>query len=110
MTDQRAPVVDAGLQAERTRLSWARTALSFAGMGALMLHIGNQSGGLLRELPGVAVLGAAAVIYLLGVRRYSHTPARVRSRRPVAAAGPVAAVAALASFTAALALLLITTG
>ena len=32
-----------GLQAERTRLAWSRTALSFAAVGALLLHAGTAT-------------------------------------------------------------------
>ncbi|RDH77316.1 DUF202 domain-containing protein [Mycolicibacterium moriokaense] len=35
LRSQPRPVIDRGLQAERTRLAWSRTALSFGAAGAL---------------------------------------------------------------------------
>ncbi len=103
------PVLDSGLQAERTRLAWSRTALDFAAVGALLLHTGMSTGHRLQELRGLLGLCYAAVTYLLGVRRYHATPRNVAREQSVTSAGSVRALAALTTLTAIYALVLITT-
>ena len=103
------PVLDRGLQAERTRLSWSRTALSFAAVGALLLHANASTGYRLQELPGLLALCSAAATYLLGVGRYHATPRNAARDRPVTSAGSVRALAVITTLTAVLALVLITT-
>lgn len=44
-------VIDVGLQSERTYLAWQRTALAFAGVGALLLYTGLSRG------PALAIPG-----------------------------------------------------
>lgn len=108
MTD-RGP--DGGLQHERTRLAWGRTALSFAGVGALLLHIGDRSHTPLREVPGVVTLCAAAAIYVLGTYRYRATrPGAGRDARRVSSAAALGAATGLALLASALSLLLMLTG
>jgi len=102
-------VLDRGLQSERTRLAWSRTALSFAAVGALLLHTGTLTGHRLQELPGLLALGAAAATYLLGVGRYHATPRNARRDHPITSAGSVRVLAVLTALTAVLALVLITT-
>ncbi len=102
-------VLDRGLQAERTRLAWSRTALSFAAVGALLLHANASTGYRLQELPGLLALCSAAATYLLGVGRYHATPRNAARDRPVTSAGSVRALAVLTTLTAVLALVLITT-
>jgi uncharacterized membrane protein YidH (DUF202 family) len=77
----------AGLQAERTRLAWSRTALSLAVNGLLLLHGGGFAGRApaVRFLPGIAVLLCAAAFHLCGVRRYRHTRRALETGRPVTA-------------------------
>ncbi len=101
-------VLDRGLQAERTRLAWSRTALSFAAVGALLLHANASTGYRLQELPGLLALCSAAVTYLLGVGRYHATPRNVSREQPMTSAGSVRLLAALTTLTAVLALALIT--
>jgi uncharacterized membrane protein YidH (DUF202 family) len=101
-------VLDSGLQAERTRLAWSRTALSFAAVGALMLHSGLSTGGRLDELPGLIALCSAAATYLLGVSRYHATNRNVARELPMTSAGSVRTLAALTALTVVLALALIT--
>jgi uncharacterized membrane protein YidH (DUF202 family) len=64
------PVHDIGLQAERTRLSWARTSLALAVIGALELHIGRADLAMLDRLPGVVMLLVAVGCWAYGGRRY----------------------------------------
>jgi uncharacterized membrane protein YidH (DUF202 family) len=102
-------VLDSGLQAERTRLAWSRTALSFAAVGALMLHSGMSTGARLDELPGLIALCSAAATYLLGVGRYHATNHKVARELPMTSAGSVRTLTALTALTVVLALVLITT-
>src|SRR5690606_2126522 len=59
-----ARVHDVGLQAERTRLAWARTALALAVIGALELRIGDQAATLVHRLPGLGTLLLAVACWL----------------------------------------------
>jgi uncharacterized membrane protein YidH (DUF202 family) len=106
---ERPPVIDRGLQAERTRLAWSRTALSFAAVGALMLHSGMSKGDRLDELPGVIALCSAAATYLLGVGRYHTTNHNVARDLPMTSAGSVRTLTALTALTVVLALVLVIT-
>ena len=101
-------MLDGGLQAERTRLAWSRTALSFAAVGALMLHTGMSTGNRLHELPGLIALCSAAATYLLGVSRYHGTTRKVPREQPMTSAGSVRTLTALTALTVVLALVLIT--
>lgn len=99
-----APVLDPGLQAERTMISWQRTALELGAIGALMLHSAAKHpanwylGGL-----GLAVSLGLLVIserrHVTTVRRIAagHTPAAPRMIRLLAAAAIGLMVAALLS-------------
>ena len=80
--------VDPGLARERTRLSWTRTALAFAAVGAAMLK---------REvIPGLIVLATTPLIWAVG-RFASHTSApAARPRRLLVVTLTVTAVAAVA--------------
>jgi uncharacterized membrane protein YidH (DUF202 family) len=102
-------VLDRGLQAERTRLAWSRTALSFAAVGALLLHNGMSTGDRLHGLPGVIALCGAAATYLLGVGRYHATTRKVQRAQSITSAGAVGTLTALTALTVVLALVLITT-
>jgi uncharacterized membrane protein YidH (DUF202 family) len=77
-------VIDVGLQAERTRLAWSRTALSTGVNGALLLHSGFSSGSLPGYLPGGSVMLCAVALWLCGMRRYRSVYAAVREGRGVA--------------------------
>jgi uncharacterized membrane protein YidH (DUF202 family) len=104
----RRPVLDRGLQAERTRLAWSRTSLSFAAVGALLLHTGISTGNRLHELPGLIALCSAAATYFLGVGRYHATTRKVPREQPMTSAGSVRALSALTAATVVVALVLIT--
>jgi uncharacterized membrane protein YidH (DUF202 family) len=103
------PVLDRGLQAERTRLAWSRTALSFAAVGALLLHNGITTGDRLRWVPGIIGLSCAAATYLLGVVRYHATNRKVPREQSMTSVGAVRTITALTALTVVVALVLITT-
>jgi uncharacterized membrane protein YidH (DUF202 family) len=71
---------DPGLARERTDLAWTRTAISFAALGAAMLHIS--------AVAGMLVLGIAVAVWGLGqlsaqgLRPGGH-PRRLTPRRTV---------------------------
>jgi uncharacterized membrane protein YidH (DUF202 family) len=105
----RRPVLDRGLQAERTRLAWSRTALSFAAVGALLLHNGITTGDPLRWVPGLVGLCSSAATYLLGVSRYHATNRKVPREQSMTSVGAVRTLTALTALTVVVALVLITT-
>jgi uncharacterized membrane protein YidH (DUF202 family) len=102
-------VLDRGLQAERTRLAWSRTALSFAAVGALLLHNGITTGDPVRWVPGLVGLSCAAATYLLGVVRYHATNRKVAREQSMTSVGAVRTATALTVLTVAVALVMITT-
>lgn len=92
-----ADVVDAGLQSERTYLAWQRTGLSFAAVGALLIHAAGGVRHPLADVPGLVILAVAAVILLRAVLRYRSIVAAARTGRSAASAALAAAVAAAAA-------------
>jgi uncharacterized membrane protein YidH (DUF202 family) len=102
-------VLDRGLQAERTRLAWSRTALSFAAVGALLLHSGVTSGDRLRWVPGLIGLSCAAATYLLGVIRYHDTNRKVAREQSMTSALAARTLTALTVLTVVVALAMIAT-
>ena len=80
--------VDPGLARERTRLAWARTAIAFTALGAVILR---------RELiPGLMVLAMTPLIWAVG-RFASHAPrGQPRPGRLLVVTVTVTLVAALA--------------
>jgi uncharacterized membrane protein YidH (DUF202 family) len=76
------PVIDRGLQAERTRLGWSRTALCLAVIGAVMLHPFGRQLSLHQTIPGWAMLIFAGATWWYGGHRYRLVVANVRSGRP----------------------------
>ncbi len=89
MTRPRHPhsVADPGLQAERTYLSWQRTGLAFATVGALMLHVSSGQGNRWVDVPGLFGLIIGACILAFALLRYRTSVAAARGERPTAAAG-----------------------
>lgn len=69
----------AGLQAERTDLSWSRTSLSFAVNGSLMLVRHHMPGPLWLHLGGAGL----AVLLLIFTLYMSHHRRRVLGQRPL---------------------------
>ncbi len=70
MADADPDDAEPGLQRERTRLSWTRTALSMAGVGALLVHAGRAIASVPAEVPGFVVLIFAGIAFVGGQRRY----------------------------------------
>lgn len=76
-------VWDTGLQPERTRLAWQRTALSLLGAGLVIARfVGHH-----RVAMGVAIAaaacGLAAVIGVLSTRRYRRANERLGAHSPL---------------------------
>lgn len=86
------PVVDPGLQAERTAMAWQRTALGVGAVGALLVH---HAGGLsLETVPGLLALAAALALLLAAERRYVTAVRRVREGLPTTSPALVRSVTA----------------
>lgn len=103
--DRHDPYHDEGLQAERTAMSWQRTALGLGGVSALLLH--DAGGRLPQTLPGLLGLGVATVLLILTEVRYEQTLRRVASGRRTTAAGSVLTLAVTITGLAVLAVWLI---
>jgi hypothetical protein len=96
------PILDAGGQAERTRLSWNRTALALAVNAALLVHVGG--GSLAEHVPAMLMLLVALGCFLFAGRRYHTINAAVRSDRAVAGITHVRTLALLSVVPAVIAL------
>jgi len=89
-------VQDPGLQAERTRLAWARTSLAMAVVGALELHVGGGTASLVGRLPGALMVLLAAGCWAHGGRRYRRITRALAAGRLVAeVGGPIMVALAL---------------
>jgi uncharacterized membrane protein YidH (DUF202 family) len=109
-TDEHRETANPGLAEERTYLAWQRTGLSFAAVGALLLHLAVRIHHPAAYLPGVLGLTLGAVVLASGLFRYRNAAAAPRDEQsePVA---PFIALAALGSAVLGLAaLVLIATG
>lgn len=96
--------VDPGLQPERTRLAWSRTALAFLANGALMLHAGHELTHWAWMVPGAVIIAFSALVYATGELRHRRIDAAIRTARPVAGPREIAVTAAavlVAALTAA---------
>lgn len=88
-------IADAGLQSERTYLAWQRTGLSFAAVGALLVHVAGGISHPLADVPGLVGLGVGAVILLRSLIRYRSLVAVAGGDGSAASAPVIAAVAAI---------------
>ncbi len=84
-----------GAQAERTQLSWARTALAALALAALATKTGISRHNVTDVITGAAATLAAAVIYLCGRNRAARLREDARGVSP-AAVRVTAAVVVLA--------------
>jgi uncharacterized membrane protein YidH (DUF202 family) len=83
---RRHPNASPGLQRERTYLAWQRTGLSFAGIGALLLHVADKDHHPLVYLPGVFGLALGAGILAAALIRYRNPRAAPATDHPEPAA------------------------
>lgn len=88
-----ADLTDSGLQSERTYLAWQRTGLSFAALGALLVHVAGGVRQPFADLPGLFGLAAGAVILLRGLLRYRVIVAAARGEGQAASPRVIRAVA-----------------
>ena len=102
-------VVGLGLQNERTRLAWSRTALSFAAAGGLLLHSGQTRGTVLGLASGAIVLACAVGTYLLGRTRYRNAVRAIDEGRSLSVPRLLGSVGAFTGVAAALALAVLVT-
>ncbi|ONH29224.1 hypothetical protein BL253_17285 [Pseudofrankia asymbiotica] len=84
------------MQSERTYLSWQRTGLGFAAIGALLLRRAFD-GHLVLAAPGLLTLLAAALLTARAQLRYRTMVAAIRLNRSPADRRAVTATAALAT-------------
>lgn len=92
-----------GLAGPRTTLAWDRTALSAAGLGALLLKFGIDRGIVVEMVAGVAALLAAGVLaFGLPHKRLAHPGSRASS------GGSLLAVAGLVLLAAVLTVVTVT--
>lgn len=87
MASARAP--DAGVQAERTALSWTRTSLGFLANGVLLVARRTHPSAIELTLAGTSVVVAAAAIVV--ARRRSRALSRQPLPSPLAAPRAIAA-------------------
>ncbi len=78
------PVLDVGLQAERTAMAWQRTALGVGGFGALLLHMAQRN--VIAMVPGLLGLLAALAMLVLAEHRYVTSMRKIDlGKSPIAA-------------------------
>ncbi|MDI2126413.1 DUF202 domain-containing protein [Yinghuangia seranimata] len=88
---------DPGLQQERTRLAWSRTALAFAANGGLLLHAGHERDAWPWLLPGALVIALSLLVYLAGLVRAERVERALRAGAPVHGGRLIVAVGAAAT-------------
>lgn len=96
------PIVSRGGQAERTRLSWNRTALALAVNAALLTQTGG--GSFAQHLPALAMLVAALGCFLFADRRYRAINTAIRNHQHLAAIAHTRTLAILTVLPALIAL------
>lgn len=101
--------VDPGLQPERTRLAWSRTALAFLANGGLMLHAGHRLDHWGWMVPGAVIIAVSVCVYVAGTVRFRRVDDAIRRGTPVAGTLPIALTAAAAVLVALLAAVVLAT-
>lgn len=76
-------VWDAGLQPERTRLAWQRTALSLLGAGLVVARFVGHHRAAVGVAIAAAACGLAGVIGVLSTRRYRKANERLGAQSPL---------------------------
>jgi uncharacterized membrane protein YidH (DUF202 family) len=84
--------LDPGLARERTRLAWARTAIAFAAVGAVVVRKD--------VIDGLVVLAGAPLVWAIGHFAVLHKRPEQASRRLLVVTLSVIATAALATLVA----------
>ncbi|MEU0940184.1 MULTISPECIES: DUF202 domain-containing protein [unclassified Embleya] len=74
--------LDPGLQPERTRMAWSRTALAFVANGALLVRAGHVPDRWWYMVPGCVVMAAGCVVYVVGLLRHRQIYRAVRAGAP----------------------------
>lgn len=100
-------VLDRGAQAERTRLSWNRTALAIAVNAALLGHAGGDS--MLRRGLALAMLASALACFVFADRRYRAINSAVRAGRAASVVASPRVLALLTLVPVAIALVAVST-
>lgn len=104
MTGRPPAVQDPGLQAERTRLAWSRTALALAVVGALELHPTRPDLSLLERTPAILTMLFAVACWIHGGRRYLRVRSALAAGRPIVGRRTTLVLGALVVLPAATAL------
>ncbi len=102
------PVIDPGLQAERTMMAWQRTSLGVGAIGALLLH--HTGGRTLLAIPGAAGLLAALVLLVATEHRYVRTVRRVTAGEPASSQTLIRVVSGITVLLALAALVIVVPG
>ena len=97
-------VQDPGLQAERTRLAWSRTALTLAVVGALELHPTRPDLSLVARVPALLTMLLAVAVWVYGGRRYLRVRAALEAGRSILPRHSTAALGLLVVLPAVVAL------
>lgn len=109
-TPHPSELADPGGQGERTYLAWHRTGLSFAAVGAALIHVDGQDGQRLSEAIGLFGIAAGLVLICGAMWRYRHSATAARGERSAAAPLLVLTTAVSAGTLGIGALLLVATG
>lgn len=84
LVEQPSEVADPGGQGERTYLAWQRTALSFAAVGAAVVHYGAEDSQPVATALGALGLAMAAVLLAAAMPRYRHALPAARGQHRTA--------------------------
>ena len=77
-------VADPGVQGERTYLAWQRTGLSFAAIGAALVHLGGPGDQRVAGVTGLFGIAAGALLLGGAMPRYRHSVPAARGEHRTA--------------------------